>query len=397
MVPVPDRFGLKEFRKMKNKSLVIGGSGVCLLFVLFFGCGEKSGEKEYGKALSSWKNGDLSRAQGQMEKAIRKLSDTEKKSVANNQLGLILWGLGKNQLATEKFGESCRLTEDLTGANLNHGLALYQTGQLESALFEFTKFSDAQPNNALAHTLLSLVHLKNQQWANATQELATGLQQKTEDPAAGQNALALAQLHEPNGTNKAITRLKQIIAAYPHYAPALYNLAVIYDQWLHDNTTALSWYRKYLQQAGSQARKAEQTNQAIARLTRTRPRTQQQSPAQTAKAYIAAGLNLHDAKNYAQAMAQYKKAIALEPSNKTAHYYLGLSAFALKNYSEAVRANISTLKIDPSDANARYMLTLSYAKQRKWNDAQREAKALEKIDPERGATMLNYISTARTQ
>jgi len=380
---------------MKNKSLVIGGSGICLLFILFFGCGENSGEKEYNKALESWKNGDLSRAQGQMEKAIRKLSDTEKKSVANNQLGLILWGLGKNQLAAKKFGESCRLTEDLTGANLNHGLALYQTGQLESALFEFTKFSDAQPNNALAHTLLGLVHLKNQQWASATQELATGLRQKPENPSAGQNALALAQLHEPNGTNKAITRLKQIIAAFPNYTPAIYNLAVIYDQWLHDNTTALSWYRKYLQQAGSQAQKTEQTNQAIARLTRTRPR--QHSSTQTAKEYIATGLSLHDSKNYTQAMEQYKKAIALEPSNKTAHYYLGLSAFALKNYSEAVRANIDTLKIDPSDANARYMLTLSYAKQRKWNDAQREAKALEKNDPERGATMLKYIANARTQ
>ena len=48
-----------------------------LLLTLFFGCGEHAGENEYNKALASWKSGDYSRAQGQMEKAIRKLSDED--------------------------------------------------------------------------------------------------------------------------------------------------------------------------------------------------------------------------------------------------------------------------------------------------------------------------------
>ena len=55
---------------MKNKNLLLMGSGTCLLFMLFFGCGERTGQKEYNKALASRKAGELSRAQGQMEKAI---------------------------------------------------------------------------------------------------------------------------------------------------------------------------------------------------------------------------------------------------------------------------------------------------------------------------------------
>ena len=117
---------------MKNKNLLIIG-GVSLLLAMFSGCGDRSGEKEYNKAMASWENGDLVRAQGQLEKALRKLSGNEKKSVANNQLGLILWALDKPEQAIEKFGESCRLAEHLTGANENLGVALYHADELEQA------------------------------------------------------------------------------------------------------------------------------------------------------------------------------------------------------------------------------------------------------------------------
>ena len=82
---------------MKNKTLLIMVcGGVCLLFAVFSGCGGRPGEKEYNKAVASWEGGDLVRAQSQLEKAIRKLSSSEKKSVANNQLGIIRWNLGKH-------------------------------------------------------------------------------------------------------------------------------------------------------------------------------------------------------------------------------------------------------------------------------------------------------------
>lgn len=383
---------------MKNKTLLIVGSSVCLLFTLFSGCGERSGEKEYNKAMASWKNGDLSRAQGQMEKAIKRLSDKEKKSMANNQLGIIQWNLGKKEQALERFDESCRLTEDLTGANMNRGIALYHMDQVDQAKFEFTNILGEQTRNTMARTFVGLIHMQKKEWKSAEREIATGLKVNPSDPA-GQNALAIAQLHTDNSSNNAIARLKQIVNAHPDYAPAAYNLGVIYDQWLHDTPTALDWYKKYLQQAQSDTAHVEKANQAIARLSGKATKSTLQAPKRSnptaAAQHIAAGSKLHSEKKYREAISRYQQAIQADPSQKNAYYNMGLSYYELKQYAEAATACINTLKLDPSASDPRYMLALSYAKQSKWSDAEREAKALKQVDPTRGESMLKYISTAR--
>lgn len=380
---------------MKNKNIWIASSIILLVLALFFGCGERSGEKEYNKAVASWKNGDLPRAQGQMEKAIKRLSDKEKKSVANNQLGLILWSLGKKNQSIEKFNESCRLTEGLTGANINRGIALYHTGQLNQARLEFTKILGEQPDNPMARTFAGLIHMQEKEWQEASRELAAVLKTNPSDPAA-KNTLALAQLHMGSSNDKTIARLKQIAATYPDYAPAIYNLAVIYDQWLHDNTAARGWYEKYLKKAGHDAPQAAAAKEALARLNGTsRPTAPRPNyPNRTAQ-YVAAGSKFHAEKKYHEAISEYEKAIQTDPSQKTAYYNLGLSYYELKKYPEAIRACIEVLKLDSRDANARFMLALTYTQQGKWSDAEREAKALGQIDTARGESMLKYISDTR--
>lgn len=379
---------------MKKKNLLIAGSGLCLLLTLFIGCGEQRGQKEYNKALASWKSGHLSRAQGQMQKAIRKLSDKEQKAVANNQLGIILWTLGKKEESVEKFGESCRLTGETSGANLNYGIALYQTGQLDPAMIELTQILNEEPRNATAHTFMGLIHIQQKEWQKAMTALSMGLKDNPSNPA-GQNALALAQLHLNSSSDAAVARLKQIVAAYPDYTPAAYNLAMIYDLWLNDPPTALGWYRQYLQKAESGSAQANQANEAIARLEQPSSENKGQPPRAVTEPYIAAGSKLHTAEKYTQAIVQYKKAIQADPSQAKAHYYLGLSYYELKKYPESIRAYIEALKINPDDPDARYMLVLAYGKQGKWSDAEREAKALKQVNPKRGEAMLKYVSETR--
>lgn len=383
---------------MKNKTLLIMVcGGVCLLFAVFSGCGGRPGEKEYNKAVASWEGGDLVRAQSQLEKAIRKLSSSEKKSVANNQLGIIRWNLGKHGQAIESFIESCRLAEELSGANLNLGIALYHAGQLEQARFEFTKILGEQPTNTIAQSFLGLIRMQKKDWQGASKELTTGLRTNPND-AAAQNALALAELHLNRNSDAAVKRLKKLVAAYPEYAPAAYNLAVIHDQWLHNNSAALGWYKQYLQKTGGKGAYTELARQAIIRLNRKVQDTatpEKQANPKAAAQYIAQGSKLHIDKKYRKAVEQYEKAIKADPSQTTAHYNLGLSHYELKQYREAAQACLDALKLDPSSKDARYMLALSYAQQHKWDDARREAKALKKLDAKRGESLLEYISDAR--
>ena len=377
---------------MKNKKMIGLTAGIVLTLVLFVGCGERSGEKEYNKAVAAWKAGDLVRARTLFEKSIRKTSENEKKSVALNQLGLILWELGETEAAADTFSKSCNLTESLTGANLNMGIALFHAGRIDEAEVALNNVLGKEPKNQTARAMLGMIEMQKRNWAGASAELSKTVKLNPNSPA-GQNALALAELHSGQSSSTAVKRLQQIISAYPDYAPAIYNLAVINDQWLGDSSEALNGYQRYLTKAGSDGSHADAATQAIARLSKPK-RAPQKNP-DAAVRFMAEGSRLHSAKKYADAVEQYQKAIQADPSQKNAFYNMGLSYYAEGRYSDAAKACNGALNLDSRFSDARYMLSLSYFQLKDWNAAQREAKALELVDAKRGGEMLKHISSAR--
>lgn len=383
---------------MKKASLTIFFGGFLFLLALFSGCGDRSGEKEFNQAMKLAESGDLVRAQGQLEKAVRKLSDRERKAIAENELGIVLWKLGKKDQALESFSESCSLSGEITGANENLAIALCQAGRLDEAEFELTKILNEQPKNPTALLYLGIVQMERRNWAGAAKEIAKEVRANPKSPAA-QNALALAELHQRQAET-AIQRLKQLLAASPGYAPAAYNLAAIYDQWMHNSAAAIGWYRQYLEKSGGQGAFADRARQAIARLGgggKPSSPTAKAGADKTERAarYVSEGVKLYSAKKYDEAADRCRRAVALDPASKRAQYNLGLCLYALGNYAPAARAFDAAVKIDPRFADARYMLALTLAKQTKWDDAEREAKALKQLDPTRGKSLLEYISKVR--
>jgi tetratricopeptide (TPR) repeat protein len=384
---------------MKNKKIALVSTTVVVALVMFAGCGEKSGEKEYGKAIAAWEDGDLARARALFDTAIRKTSANEKKSATLNQLGLVLWELGETEASAEAFSKAANLTENLTGSSLNMGIALFHAGRIDEAELALNNVVGENPKNETALALLGLIELQKRNWAGATKELSKSANINPRSPAA-QNALALAELHQSKNSEGAITRLKQILAAYPDYAPAAYNLGSIYDQWLKNNSMAVSWYKEYLETAGQNGSHVQAANNAIARLggtpsTATTNRSAPKANPAEAARYMTEGSKLHGAQKYNEAIEAYRKALMAEPKHKTAYYNMSLAFYAQGNFSDAASACNNALNLDPSFSDARYMLSLSYAKQKKWNDAEREARLLAKTDAKRGEQMKKYISDAR--
>ncbi|MDZ8117102.1 tetratricopeptide repeat protein [Pontiella agarivorans] len=385
---------------MKIKNVIFTCTGIFAALVMFAGCGSKTGEKEYAKAMSAWENGDLVRARSLLEKSINRTSENEKKSAALNELGLVLWELGEADAAAEAFSQSVNLTETLSGANLNLGIALYHSDQLDDAEVALQNVLGAEPKNETALAILGMIELRKRNWAGATKELTKSATLNPQDPAT-QNALALAILHQTKDSNRAIARLKQVTAAYPDYAPALYNLASIYEWYAKNTTAAMTYYKQYLAKAGSDGSHTPAANNAIARLggkpvtspanSNTATRV---NPAEAAR-YIAEGSRLHSQKKYDEAIAQYKKAVMADPKQKSAYYNMGLAFYAKGDFGNAATACNNAVNLDPAFSDARYMLSLAYAKQKKWNDAEREAKELVSSDPAKGEQMLKYISDAR--
>jgi tetratricopeptide (TPR) repeat protein len=381
---------------MKNRKFVMLGGSLCLTFAIFVGCGERSGDGEYAKAMNAWEDGNLALARSLFEKSIRKSSSSEKKSIAWNQLGLILWQLDETEAAVDAFNTSCDLSEELSGANQNLGTALLYAGRLDEARLALSDVLGEEPANRTALTLLSLVELKSRNWKGASQAALKSLAIDPRNPDA-LNTLALAELHMDRNSETALKRLQQILSIHPDYAPAIYNMGMICEQWQGNPTAALNWYKKYLSKAGSSAAHTASAKEAIARLSGKKipQRTVTAHSRPDARRFMAEGGKLLQSKNFKAAIPQYQKAIQADPKEKSAYYNLGLAYFYLEQYSEAIRAYIAATKLDPRFEDAHYMLSLAYFKQRKWNEAEQSAKALQKLNRKRGEEMLKHISAAR--
>ncbi len=369
------------------------GAGFALVLVMFVGCGGRSGEKEFNKAVKAWDKGNLVQARALFEKATARLSGNARKSTAFNKLGLVLWQLDEPQAAATAFSDACALSETITDAQLNLAIAQFYSDDLEGAARSINMYLGENPNNPAALALKSLMAAKKRDWAQSARLMAEAASDNPNDPAA-QNALALAELNHGQGSTAAISRLKKITAAYPDYAPAQYNLGVIYEQWLQDKASALAYFRTYLEQAGDGGSHSDAARQAIARLS-GQPALPKAVDTAAALEHMKEGARLHSEGRHADAVEQFRKAVEADPGQKNAFYNMGLSYYSLKQYDEAAQACRSALGIDSGFADARYMLALSYVQQKNWDDAEREARELSKIDSKRGKELLTFISSAR--
>ncbi|WP_372805689.1 tetratricopeptide repeat protein [Pontiella sp.] len=377
---------------MKNKNVLGTAGGLAVLLLVFIGCGEKSGEKEYGKAMAAWKSGELVKAQTLLEKAIKKTSGNENKSAAWNQLGLILWDLGKVEDAADAFNESCVLADTITSANLNLGIALFHAQRFDDAEMALNNVLGKDPLNHTALAMMGLIAAQKQDWTGASRAITASVKVNPQS-AAGRTALALTELQRNSGN--AIKQLESVLSAYPDYAPAAFNLAVIYEQTLGDKNEAVRWYNHYLGQAGENGSHVDAASQAIARLSAPRAATPSGSDPVAARRHYADGIKLLTAENFNAAIRSFEQSIQAAPNQKDAHYNMGYAYFKLGQYNEAANAYRGALQLDPQYADARYMLCYSYFKLRKWSDAEREANALAQIDKARGEQMLQHISDNR--
>jgi tetratricopeptide (TPR) repeat protein len=375
---------------MKNNRFFIFSTGLILVLAMFVGCGGRSGENEYNKAVKAWRKGDLVQARTLFEKSTGRLSGNDKKSVAYNQLGLVLWDLNEPQAAADAFDVACSLSEGVTDARLNLAMAWFCTGDYDGAARSLNMYLGESPENKTALVLKGLIAAKKRDWAQSVRLVAQAAAGDPNDPAV-QNALAVAELNHGQSSDQVINRLRKITATHPDYAPALYNLGVVYDQWRHEKTAALQYYQAYLSKAGGEAGHADAVRQAMAQLNG------QASSVDSAAAvqYMKEGARLHGAGKHAQAVDQFRKAIKADAGQKNAYYNMALAYYALENYSNAAQACQSALNIDARFADARYMLALSYVMQKNWTYAEREARKLSGVDAKRGRELLDYIATAR--
>lgn len=377
---------------MKNNRIWIAGASLALALTILGACGSRSGEKEYDKAVKAWNKGDLVQARTLFSKATGRLSGSNSKSMAFNKLGLVLWQLDEPEAAAAAFNDACALSETITEARLNLATAQFHTGDLDGAMKSLNMYLGEFPENKTALALKSLVAARKRDWTEASKDLYEAIEKDADNPAL-HNSLALMEVNGGQDPSRAISRLKKVIAAHPDYAPALYNLGVIHEQWLRDKDSALRYYQGYLQKAGDNGSHVAAARNAIARLKK-----QGNTPlptAQTAETHYLRGTQLLKQEKHTEAIREFQKAVQTDSNHKGAYYNMGWASFQLKRYASAQQAFEQALRIDSAYKDARYMLAYALSKQGKWDAAEQQARELAKVDSQRGDVLLKHIATTR--
>ena len=148
--------------------------------------------------------------------------------------------------AAAAYQRALSLDRDLVEAHWNLGMLWLEQSKNDQAVAEFTAYTLRRSNNPDGWLKLGAAQLRLGEIVPA--EASFSWVQNKLDPnnAEALNGLGLARL-ERNRPRDAVLFFAAAVQWHPGYASAMLNLAVTAQEYLHDNRTALQYYRAYLE------------------------------------------------------------------------------------------------------------------------------------------------------
>ncbi|HBO88075.1 MAG TPA: hypothetical protein DD620_04950 [Verrucomicrobia bacterium] len=376
------------------KSILHAFIGLTTLLLLFVGCGNEAGDREYQKAQKALQERDLIQARSLLEKSLRETVSIEAKIQRSNQLGLILWQLNEPQTATQHFQKAIELGGSSATLLFNQAVSLLDAGQLEEANLVLQNLQNQNPENPTIHALLGLYHLQKGTLIEALQYIETAQNKNLNHPALF-SAHALIRLQ--NGEDPASIRaqLDQRTKLDPAYAPLYFNLAMISKNYLNDLEAVQNYVTIYLASSTQETPRQILAQTMLDEITLQLTQTEQTlNPAQV-RSLIQKGTEKLGSNAYTEAIDLFRQAIKQDPHQRDAYYNLGLAHYYLNNFTATAAACQKSLDLDITFTNARYMLALAHYRANQLDQAEAEAQRLSAQQDARAAALLSHIKTAR--
>jgi len=195
------------------------------------GCG-RPGEGDLRAGIRDLAADRPVRARARLERFIAARPGDPNVAAAKNLLGVACWRLGDTEAAAAAFRESQRL-DPARGAPLyNLAVLLEKGGDAVRAAALLEEAALIPGGFAPAEERLAGLHAKQERWLDARQRLRAALEHAGPTPRV-LTALGAVELRL-SGHVAAIYYLMKALEREPEYAPALYNLMVIYRDRLRD-------------------------------------------------------------------------------------------------------------------------------------------------------------------
>ena len=121
-----------------------------------------------------------------------------------------------------------------------------------------------------------------------------------------------------------------------------------------------------------------------------------QAPNQEAMLHYRNGVAHGEAGRFTEAVRELNRAVALNPGNFEAYYYLGSAYAELERFDQAITAYERVLALQPDDLDTHYDLSRIYLHRRQYDAARRHARAVERLDPALARDLFSSLQRVST-
>ncbi|MBI3418429.1 MAG: tetratricopeptide repeat protein [Verrucomicrobia bacterium] len=188
--------------------------------------------------------------EGQFEPAVEQLKTATELLPQNaqawNHLGLAYHGAGQVTNAAQAYQRALVLDKNLASPSYNLGCLLLEQGNAAAALDHLKRFTMLQSTSLEGWLKLASAQLRVRDADGAERSYAQALKISPKSVEA-LNGVGIAELQKRR-LRDAVQYFNAALAIQPQYRPALFNVAVVSQQYLNNRTNALQKYREYLHQ-----------------------------------------------------------------------------------------------------------------------------------------------------
>jgi tetratricopeptide (TPR) repeat protein len=230
------------------------------------GCSDPSGQRELRAGIRELKRENYVRAKSLLERSINRRPGHLDNARTHNYLGIAAWGLKQYSEAMTAFEDSRRLNPNLVEPVYNMGLLSAERGDFREAARYLNEAATMNRSDPRPLEFLAELYIQRGQWSQARNTLYTALDR---DPRSARIYNSIASAHAGmQQPDQAIEALMFALEYDTKYAPALLNLAVVYDTLVGDTDQARAYYKRFVSAASSDER-VEQVRAALTRLDET--------------------------------------------------------------------------------------------------------------------------------
>ena len=239
--------------------------GACALWLA--GCGGAPGERDFKAGVREFERGNFARAMSSFEKSVHQPGG-EANAAAWNYLGCAAWQLHQLPAARAAFEASLRIEPKYAAAQYNLAAMQAAGGNASAAVAQLLPVTQREAARSEPLELLGQIYLDRQSWPEARRALLEAAQRTPDSPRI-LTRLALAELGGGD-ERSGVALLNRALDHDARYAPALFNLAQLYQQRFNDKVQAAALLRRFLDAAPTDEH-AELARQLLADLTPATP------------------------------------------------------------------------------------------------------------------------------